>query len=102
MTSIAMVTKGRAGPPKGSISVNWAMFICTGRLLENGLPISTLTLSSMVPFNAMSKEPHAFFRDREIQLSVSRWAHLILGDEAVWLNRLLPLQEDHVIQRGEG
>lgn len=29
-------------------------------------------------------------------------SHLILGNKTVWLHRLLPLQEDHVIQWGEG
>lgn len=33
---------------------------------------------------------------------MSVWAHLILGNKAVGLDGLLPLQEDHVIQRGEG
>lgn len=28
--------------------------------------------------------------------------HLVLGDQPVGLHGLLPLQEDHVIQRGEG
>lgn len=28
--------------------------------------------------------------------------HLVLGDQPIGLHGLLPLQEDHVVQRGEG
>lgn len=30
------------------------------------------------------------------------WTYLILSNKAIWLNRLLPLEEDHVIKWGEG
>ena len=35
-------------------------------------------------------------------LSVEGESYLILSDESIGLQRLLPLEEDHVVQRGEG
>lgn len=32
----------------------------------------------------------------------SHWTHLILANKTIGLDGLLPLQEDHVIQRGKG